>query len=623
MMGLVMNRGKDLERESFSDLRYSARKEGEDREECSGILFSDLFAFGRSVSARRNPKSATVCALIIPNQNFEISMRGKQRSLMAQSQLIGKAGDLKNGEGARKRLRISVPHFDNSEIIKNYSRTLIGRCMNPEEKNMTALVTNLPKIWNVENRVVGVDLGHGKFQFDFDKEEDIEEVMKNQPYHFDYGMLSLARWQPKRSNNFPSEITFWIRVIGVPLEFWAEPSFETIRDAIGKTVEVDLDFGRVKVVVDGFKELVFDTTVDFTGGEFHDGLEEWVSLKYEKLFGYCETCYSLCHGTDKCPLTRKSPMTKQTHKSDDGRGHDDRARSYRGVVLNGNKGHQDRERGSRDYYGKGKGKMIEEQNSKWTKVADREHKRSYSTRSHSSGDGESSRRRGPRRENQRPATPEARSRDNREGKERSPRRARNGCVREEGEIHNSGVRVTQQGEEIRNQKPPSKAFQEALLKTQEEPKKVISQIGEENLGLTMSNELIEDRDAGLSVEEDRMDLDLSIEGKENVDEDFQDLTEEEIKEEEAVPKEDLTKEEEEKHNALAEGKDRAPGDVGKKQGVRRNAFVAGGTSKMRMVQTFLANPKKNAAKAGTRREESSKQTEEKGPSNPQPAPPKP
>lgn len=72
-------------------------------------------------------------------------------SLMAQGQLVGKNGDLKNEEGARKRLRISVPHFDNTEIIKNYARTLVGRCMNPVEQNMAALVTNLQNfgIWKI------------------------------------------------------------------------------------------------------------------------------------------------------------------------------------------------------------------------------------------------------------------------------------------------------------------------------------------------------------------------------------------------------------------------------------------------------------------------------------------
>lgn len=45
----------------------------------------------------------------------------------------------------RKRLKISVARFENSALIKTYSKTLIGRCMNPEEQEMKALFTNLPK----------------------------------------------------------------------------------------------------------------------------------------------------------------------------------------------------------------------------------------------------------------------------------------------------------------------------------------------------------------------------------------------------------------------------------------------------------------------------------------------
>ncbi|XP_013605990.1 PREDICTED: uncharacterized protein LOC106312858 isoform X2 [Brassica oleracea var. oleracea] len=102
------------------------------------------------------------------------------------SQLIGMAGDGKNGEGNRKRLKVYVPHFDNSEIIKNYSKPLVGTGMNPVKQDIKALIVMLPKIWKIEDRVAGVDLGHGKFQFDFEMEEDIEVVLRMQPYHFDY-----------------------------------------------------------------------------------------------------------------------------------------------------------------------------------------------------------------------------------------------------------------------------------------------------------------------------------------------------------------------------------------------------------------------------------------------------
>ncbi|CAN7042501.1 unnamed protein product [Brassica rapa subsp. trilocularis] len=55
---------------------------------------------------------------------------------MSQSQLLGNGGDMKNGEGNRKRLKIS----DNSDLIKSYSKTLRGRCMNPMEQDVKALL---------------------------------------------------------------------------------------------------------------------------------------------------------------------------------------------------------------------------------------------------------------------------------------------------------------------------------------------------------------------------------------------------------------------------------------------------------------------------------------------------
>lgn len=68
------------------------------------------------------------------------------------------------------------------------------------------------KIWKLEDRVTGSELGFGKFRFDFKTEEELEAVLNQQPFHFDYWMLSLARWQPKQSK-------FWVRVLGLPLEF--------------------------------------------------------------------------------------------------------------------------------------------------------------------------------------------------------------------------------------------------------------------------------------------------------------------------------------------------------------------------------------------------------------------
>ncbi|KAF8102728.1 hypothetical protein N665_0196s0021 [Sinapis alba] len=144
---------------------------------------------------------------------------------------------MKSGEGNPKSLKISVPHFNNSALIKGYDKTLIGRCMNPAEQDVKALIIILPKIWKVEDH---------------------------------RGIIP--------------QFFLWVSALDVPLEFWAPPTFESICDAIGKTIEVYSDNGRLKVEVSSFKSLVFETLVNFDVGEFHDGEEALVSLQYEKLF---------------------------------------------------------------------------------------------------------------------------------------------------------------------------------------------------------------------------------------------------------------------------------------------------------------------------------------------------
>ncbi|WZY73222.1 hypothetical protein YC2023_005462 [Brassica napus] len=527
---------------------------------------------------------------------------------------------MKNGEGARKRLKISVPHFNNSDLIKGYSKTLIGRCMNPAKQNIKYLVVTLPKIWSMEDRVVGTDLGLGRFQFDFDVEEDIETVLKMQPFHFDYWMISLVRWQPKKTNNYPSEITFWIKVLGVPLEFWEVPTFRSIGDALGETKDVDLDYGRVQVVVDGFKALTFETTVDFTGGEYYEGEEVPVSLRYEKLFGYCETCLSLCHKDDVCPLTVKNPEKAKEIGVEMEERVEDRARSYKGVVINGNGGQQDRGREHREDHGKGKGKMYEEHDSKWVRVGEKEPKKHHN-RGGNRREEEGSRHRNSRREPTRTHHQEERSRAH--SGLRSDRVARSEALRDvrgEGEINDMEKASQGEGTE-QDQTHPSQAFLAELKETQEPSSQTSGTLSGEQgtlaiqMGLEAGKTLV--NDSGLESEDSIRLENEKIEeiqtlgdGETEGDANMQEAATEELNGERDVEEED--------------GKEKANGEVEKRQGGRRRLLkpvLATGTStKLKMAQMMFN--KRMAAKTGSRQGDHSKQVEEKGTSNPKPDPPK-
>lgn len=55
-----------------------------------------------------------------------------------------------------------------------------------------------------------------------------------------------------------------------------------------------------------------------------------LSLKYEKMFGFCETCFSLSHNVDHCPFTTMSKKKKEIRELLLSR-QEDRARSYKGL----------------------------------------------------------------------------------------------------------------------------------------------------------------------------------------------------------------------------------------------------------------------------------------------------
>ncbi|XP_010425610.1 PREDICTED: uncharacterized protein LOC104710672 [Camelina sativa] len=168
----------------------------------------------------------------------------------------------------------------------------------------------------------------GRFQFDFDQEEDIIEVLKMEPYHFDHWMLSLVRWEPVVDHKYPYLIKFWVRMMGVPLHFWADETFRSIGSDLGEVVEVDIDNGRVQVLFDGFKPLVFEAAV-----EFHSGEETLVILRYERLYGYCRRCFSLCHDVSRCPLFGNNGKQAQASGTDPRP--EDKLQSYKGAVASG------------------------------------------------------------------------------------------------------------------------------------------------------------------------------------------------------------------------------------------------------------------------------------------------
>ncbi|XP_023635269.1 uncharacterized protein At4g02000-like [Capsella rubella] len=188
----------------------------------------------------------------------------------------------------------------NSNLVRRLKRTtLIGRIMNPEVQNIDSLVTTMPRLWKLEGRVKGMGLGSGTFRFDFEREEDLLEVMTMGPFHFNHWMVSIVRWERIIHKDYPSSITFWVRIVGLHPDLWTYQNIRMIGDQLGTVEEVDEGNAMVNVTIDSTMPLCFEMPVKFETG----GGDVLVKMEYEKLFGYCSFCFSLRHDELSCPVS--------------------------------------------------------------------------------------------------------------------------------------------------------------------------------------------------------------------------------------------------------------------------------------------------------------------------------
>lgn len=201
-------------------------------------------------------------------------------------------------ENSRSIKRIKAPALDTAALIKDNELTLIGRLTNPQEQKIWALLSSLPRKWNLIGRAVGSDLGNNCFQYRFEREEDLRRVLDNRPYHFAYWMVILQRWEPVISSSFPSLIPFWIKIKGLPLHYWQDDMVCLVGKELGTfdNHELTKTTARVRVFVDGLKPLIKECIVEFDSGE-----ETPITLEYERLEQHCSYCYSLLHARKDCP----------------------------------------------------------------------------------------------------------------------------------------------------------------------------------------------------------------------------------------------------------------------------------------------------------------------------------
>src|SRR5690606_32388933 len=139
---------------------------------------------------------------------------------------------------------------------------------NPSVQKVWSLIPFFTEMWKTESRPVGSDLGQGMFQFQFERESDLQLVLHKRPYHYAKWMIILQRWEPTTSPYFPCLIPFWIKVQGIPLHLWTEDTIMSIGQDIGifEKAEITSLSARMRVQVNGRLPLIMESVLEYPNG---------------------------------------------------------------------------------------------------------------------------------------------------------------------------------------------------------------------------------------------------------------------------------------------------------------------------------------------------------------------
>ncbi|KAF3605199.1 hypothetical protein DY000_02047650 [Brassica cretica] len=176
---------------------------------------------------------------------------------------------------------IKLTDHDVSQNINEFKLSLIGKILNPKKQSVEKLLQKMLVQWGMEERITANDLGNGKFLLNFTTEDELNSVLRQGPFHFNFCMFVLVRWEPIVHDDYPWIIPFWTRLIGVPLHLWTENNLR----------EIDIDSRR---------PLKFARKAESPEGD-----EVTIEIKYEMLFKHCSTCGMLTHEKEYCPLLQR------------------------------------------------------------------------------------------------------------------------------------------------------------------------------------------------------------------------------------------------------------------------------------------------------------------------------
>lgn len=198
------------------------------------------------------------------------------------------------------------PEFYSTE---RNAMSLVGRLLNPQCQKMEDLIREIPRKWQLYDRVKGVALSKERFQFIFKHEHDLLDILNIGVHTFDKWSIVLERWVEKPPEDHLQYLMVWLQMRNIPINHYTPGTISSLGGFAGQVVDVPFDpekaqykdYVRVLVKFDVSKPLRRSKKLTHPSGEVVNILYD-----YERLQKRCYTCQRLTHEQSHCPFVVES-----------------------------------------------------------------------------------------------------------------------------------------------------------------------------------------------------------------------------------------------------------------------------------------------------------------------------
>ncbi|PNX92703.1 hypothetical protein L195_g015844 [Trifolium pratense] len=174
-----------------------------------------------------------------------------------------------------------------------------------------ALETRLKQMWVKKGVISIIDLGNDYYLVAFTHEDDQYAALMDGPWFIYDHYLTVKEWCPNfhPESDTIEEVAVWVRISGLPIEYYDSKVLNFIGNRVGKTVKVDKNtlmqergkYARLCVQVDLTKPLLAMFTIK--GRKYN--------IEYEGLHMLCLTCGKFGHYKEGCPDKGRSNEAQQ------------------------------------------------------------------------------------------------------------------------------------------------------------------------------------------------------------------------------------------------------------------------------------------------------------------------